>query len=58
MALVSFPFLHVHGGDSRASSGPTLKLKGNPKQWLASNDPLFTEEIPQTLPQKRVAPPR
>src|SRR6266550_7093989 len=46
MALVSFPFLHVHGGDSRASSGPTLKLKGDPKQWLASNDPLFTEEIP------------
>src|SRR5882762_5690472 len=44
MALVSFPFPHVHGGDSRSTSGPTLKLKGDPKQWLASNEPLFTEE--------------
>jgi formate hydrogenlyase transcriptional activator len=44
MALVSFPFSHVHGGDSRSTSGPTLKLKGDPKQWLATNDPLFTEE--------------
>jgi formate hydrogenlyase transcriptional activator len=46
MALVSFPLSHLHGGDSRPSSGPTLKLKGDPKQWLASNDPLFTEGMP------------
>jgi formate hydrogenlyase transcriptional activator len=44
MALLSFPFSQVHGGDSRPTSGPTLKLKGDPKRWLASNEPLFTEE--------------
>jgi formate hydrogenlyase transcriptional activator len=44
MALVSFPFSQVHGADSRSSSGPALKLKGDPKQWLASHEPLFTEE--------------
>jgi formate hydrogenlyase transcriptional activator len=44
MALVSFPFPHLHGGDSRSPSGPPLKLKGDPKQWLANNDQLFTED--------------
>jgi formate hydrogenlyase transcriptional activator len=44
MALVGFPFSHVHGGDSRSTSGPALKLKGDVKQWLASNELLFTEE--------------
>jgi formate hydrogenlyase transcriptional activator len=43
MALVSFPLSHVRVGDSRSSIGPTLKLKGDPKQWLANNDQLFTE---------------
>ena len=44
MALVSFPFSQVHGGDSRSTSGPPLKLKGDPKQWLAINGPQFSEE--------------
>jgi formate hydrogenlyase transcriptional activator len=44
MALVSFPFPHLHGGDSRSPSGPPLRLKGDPKQWLANNDQLFTED--------------
>jgi formate hydrogenlyase transcriptional activator len=44
MALISFPFPHVQGADSRPTSDPRLNVKGDLKQWLANSEPLFSEE--------------
>jgi formate hydrogenlyase transcriptional activator len=44
MALISFPFPHVQGADSRPTSDPRLKVKGDLNQWLANSEPLFSEE--------------
>ncbi len=44
MASISFLFPHVHGGDSRSTSDPVFKLKGNPSHWLVDNEPPIIKE--------------
>jgi len=44
MASISFLFPHVHGGDSRSTSDPAFRLKGDPSYWLVDNEPPITKE--------------
>jgi len=39
----------VHGGDSRSTSDPVFKLKGNPSHWLVDNEPpIIKETVPHS----------
>ena len=56
MASISFLFPHVHGGDSRSTSDPVFKLKGNPSHWLVDNEPPITKETVSHSGTETIAP--
>src|ERR1700716_2996537 len=56
MASISFLFPHVHGGDSRSTSDPVFKLKGNPSHWLVDNEPPIIKETVSHSGTEIIAP--